>query len=49
MAAHAELLATVERLTQRGKGILAADESVSTFGKRVRAAALGARSGLGRL
>ncbi len=35
MATHAELLATVAKLTQSGKGILAADESVATFGKRV--------------
>lgn len=39
-SSQAELLATVEKLTRGGKGILAADESVATFGKRVSNSAL---------
>jgi fructose-bisphosphate aldolase class 1 len=31
----AELLATVRKLTEPGKGVLAADESTATAGKRV--------------
>jgi fructose-bisphosphate aldolase class 1 len=39
MDRKAELIATAKQLCTPGKGILAADESTSTAGKRVRAAA----------
>ena len=34
---HDELTSTIEHLTQEGKGILAADESIGTIGKRFQA------------